>query len=452
MSIAVIILAFLISAAVATTSGLAVAFMCAYIPCEIGFSTTPGIPIAFWPHIAVPHAAIYGLLLGSLLSGRKWPRIRPGLIDLVVLCVLLSMAASAGAQKDLHAFFNVFDNQLMDLFLPYLLARLSFSDERARSAGLRVLIICIFILSFFGFIETRLNPYLVSHFLKDMGLWVGLNSMVYHRFGFMRAMLAFGHPIDLGNVALMWIGIVPILALTSEIGMRKWYVQLAWVCTFFLLVIAISFTAYFGLLALTGMYLGLKYIRPLRYHLALIAMIGIAGVAIYTSVVLSKKLPDRPPSNDIFAGSLWIRQVIVHRGWAMAKTAGWFGYGQSLDLKVLGLDSVDNSYILMILNYGWLTLSLFLLIPIVLGIRTSRALRRAGNEMEAHPLIIAAATMTGIMISMYTVYFGFVYANIFMLLVAFSATLAEFFLVPRAALAAEPGWEGPAEVGISGVA
>ncbi|HEY1683561.1 MAG TPA: hypothetical protein VGG19_02265 [Tepidisphaeraceae bacterium] len=443
MSLIVIFLAFLTGGLIAAMSGLEIGFVCVYFPCQLLFSAVDQIPIAYWPHISPPHAAIYGVLVGSLLSGRRFPRIRLGLLDAVMVLFPIAVATSTAVTSDLHFAANRFDTQLMEWLAPYFLARLAFTSEKARAICVQLLCYSLLGLAVFGLIEFRFIPYFISRHLQGWGLWEGANGLVYHRFGFMRAMLAFGHPIDLGNVMLMFIGMIPVLALTSEIGMSKWYVKAGWACAFFLLVTAISFTAYFGVVAIAAVYLFLKYVRFSRRMLMPMALVGITVIAIYTSIVLSEKMPPRPPSSDIFAESLWIRELIVHRGWTMAKVAGWFGYGVSLSEDQLQLASVDNAYLLMVLTYGWVTLFVFLLIPIVLGSHLSRALKRAQNEFEARPLMIAAATITGIMIAMYTVWFGFVYANIYVVLLGFSATLADFFLAPRVAPQVEIGFDIP---------
>lgn len=449
MNYVIITLVFLIAATVAFVRDLPFAFMTIYLPAQLLVSSVPAIPIAFWAHISAPHAAIYGCFVGTALAGRRFPSLRLCLLDGVIVAFYFVVVFSAGYVETFHAALNVADNQLMEWVMPYFVARMGFQSEAARSAALRAIFPCLLFLGFFGFIETRLQPYYLSRTLQNFDLFSGVNDMVYHRFGFMRAQLTFGHPIDLGNVALILVGMVPLLAMTTKWGLRNRRVQVAWAISFFLLVISISFTGYFGLLAMLAMFAFLKSIKIARYHLAGMAVLIIGAVFIYSTIVLSQTMPPRPAPGDIFASSLWIRKLIIHRGWDMARGSGLLGFGKYIDTTELKLSSVDNAYLLMVLTRGWLTLGIFLLIPVTLGLRVSHAMRSAASQAEVNVLLLAAATVTGIMIAMYTVWFGFVYANLFLVLIGFCATLAEFFITaPAVQMPIEPEseWLGLAEL------
>lgn len=427
MTYVVIAIIFFLALAITLRGGLAMGFIWVYIPVQLLLPAVPPIPLPGWPDVGSPAAAMYGIILGAVLAGRKLPAIRWNFLDTLVLAVAGAIMFSAGLTEHAYTAISMFGDRAIEWILPYFLARIAFHSESARAKGLRGIAICLGIMACFGVIETRLWPYYLSRQLQTLNLFDGVNTMVYLRFGFFRAQLSFQHPIDLGNVALLLLGIIPLLALTTEIGMKKLYVRLAWAAALFLLVISISFTAYFGLAMMVAVFLVLRYCRWIRPYLVAMVVLGIGAAVAYTGYVVAQKLPPRPPANDIFACSLWIRKEIVHRAWNMGQHAGLFGYGRMINTNELGLSSVDNAYLLMLLERGWVTLALFLMIPIVVAAQTSRALRRAADESQALPLIIAMATIGGIMTAMYTAWFGDVYSNFFVVMLGFTATLVEFF-------------------------
>src|SRR5204863_7053065 len=126
---------------------------------------------------------------------------------------------------------------------------------------------------------------------------------------------------------------------------------------------------------------------------------------------------------EAMENSMYIRAKIVQNSWPFAQTAGALGYGNKIRKSQLDLDSVDNPYMLFIMRRGWVFLCLFLVIPVVVAIRSSIAFARAHLFAQRFPLIVAVAAVFGTMIAMYTVWFGFVYAILWMMMLAISQSM-----------------------------
>jgi hypothetical protein len=441
MTYAVVVLAFLAGLLVTGQRGLAAGFAWVYVPVLLFLSGTAPIDLPSWPDVGPVHAVLYGILFGSMMNGGRLPTFRWAPVDTLIIGVAACYVISGMFTEELYTGVSLIGEKALEWVIPYFVARMTFQSEQGRADTLKVLVACLVVLAFFALVEFRLWPYWLSRHMQDMGLWTGANELAYHRFGFFRAQTTFQHPIDLGNVGLLLTGMVPLLASTTRYGLRSNYVRVGWACAAILLVTSISFTAYLGLsVAVTAFVVTYKMRWPRTLIMPLVVL-GIMTAIGYTAYVVTRDLGPRPADTDLFAASLWIRKLIVQRAWGLCSTAGLFGWGKIIDMRELKLSSVDNAYLLMTMTRGWLTVGLFLLIPVALARRVGQSFRRAYGARQVLPLSIAIASICGVMAAMYTVWFGFVYANIFFVMVAFTATLTEFYLTQPAPVAApEPAF------------
>ena len=126
--------------------------------------------------------------------------------------------------------------------------------------------------------------------------------------------------------------------------------------------------------------------------------------------------------------SYQIRALIMQNAWETAASAGWFGYADTLKRSQINFSSVDNSYLLFVLRRGFGYLVLFLLIPVVLTLRAGKAFGRALLPQQRFPLAVAIAVVLGTMASMYTVWFGFVYAVLWMMTLALANSMMDVLI------------------------
>ena len=136
------------------------------------------------------------------------------------------------------------------------------------------------------------------------------------------------------------------------------------------------------------------------------------------------------------ADSANVRQFIVQSAWPYASTAGFFGYGRTVGARDMGLESVDNGYLLFIVRNGWLYFAAFVLLLFALALFGGRAVFRVGAGRARMPVAAGVAGLLGIMLGMYTVWFGFVYARLFVILMGLTVSMCQEVMT-RTAPAAE---------------
>jgi hypothetical protein len=409
--------------------GAAFAFVWIYLPVLLLMSHVAAIPVPGLPDITSPFGALYGIGAGMFLRGQWLPNIRWNLVDAVVLSIAACKVISSGTTEQLWTAVSSSGEQVLDWVFPYVLARMMFQSEKLRADALKVIIACMLVIAFFALIEARLWPYLYSRNLQAMGLFDDPSVEVLRRYGLFRAEVSFRHPIDLGNVSVLILGMIVMLAVVTPVGLNNIYVKAGIAASLISLVAAISFTAYLGIAAAAGVFLLLRYFRSARVMLRMGVILVIVGGCLATMWLLDRPLGDHPKdSATALEGSLWIRTLIVQNSWKLASTAGLFGWGKVLKSSDLNLESVDNAYILIVLWSGWVSLGFWVLLPVVLGKRVSRALRQASTPRQVMPLAVGVAAVLGTMVGMYTVWFGYVYANLFVIMIGFTTTLADMFL------------------------
>ena len=149
---------------------------------------------------------------------------------------------------------------------------------------------------------------------------------------------------------------------------------------------------------------------------------GFAFTQHLITVDLSKVV--RPTMTDSAVdGSYYMRTVIVQNAWEGAgKDAGFFGFSDQMDSRrSLGLESVDNSYMLFLIRRGWVHLRL------ALGVGgawvAAQMLRNARGHAARTPPAALAASLIGTYAAMYTVWFGFVYAELWTATLAIAVTM-----------------------------
>ena len=79
---------------------------------------------------------------------------------------------------------------------------------------------------------------------------------------------------------------------------------------------------------------------------------------------------------------------------------------------------------------GWVALLLWLALPIYLAVLASRGVRRARSRWQAQLIPAGFSAVVGTMIAMYTVWFGFVYAQLFMIVLALTVNATQAALHP----------------------
>ncbi len=432
MNIALLGLIFLAALVATLTRGPAVAFAVVYLPTLLLFNLVVPFSLSGLTDATADVAAVYGILLGLLPHlGERLP-FKLILLDWVLIAMGASQIVTSITTAVFYTGVSTGSSVLVTMLVPYFLARAMIASPEARRLALEAVIAVAVFLGIIALIEARLWPYFFSRLMIATGLAGPSGDFVYHRYGFMRARATFVHPIDFGNVAVELIGMTLFLAATTASGTRRFGVKLAVGALAACVLASISFTAFVGLAALLAVFLLIRHSPLVRRHLGAVAILGILGGVAMTTYLLGVDVNfDR--GAGIGESSLMNRAMIVQRGLQVGLDAGPFGRGANITRDELQLESVDNSYLLALIRNGWVYLALMLAIPVVIGAGASRALCSPRGRAAPFPLAILVASVFGTMAGMYTVWFGFTYAILFMVLLGLTNGTIQLYLAGAAA-------------------
>jgi hypothetical protein len=380
---------------------------------------------------------VYGILLGGLLGGGRL-RLRPVAVDYLFGLLLFAHVASAVATEHLYTGVSIFGSLLLQIVAPYFIARQALRDRATQRRVLRVLIFAVLVIAPFALVELRFFPNLYRRLMFMVRITEMPYEFAFYRFGLFRAVSSFQHPIDLGNSAGLLLAGIAILAVRSGVGLRDTWVRIGLAAALVSALAAMSFTTYFGLAA-AGLLLLTLYRVPVsrRLLVPLVAVLIVLGFA-YASYLAGAPLAEAPAGDSALAGSRWMRQLIIKRAWQYATTAGPLGWGGAVD--VADLESVDNAYLVIAIQRGWLALALWLALPVCLASLSARALLRERTRSGTNAILLGFSAAIGTMVAMFTVWFGFVYASLFVIILGVTVDAAQRSLAVRRSRsrAAEP--------------
>jgi hypothetical protein len=437
ISILTVILVFGVALVVALIWGTRWAYVAVFLPTLLLLNQVPEIDIQHAP-VTAPYAPMYAILLALPFRGESL-RFKLCTTDVIVLLVMLSGAITGWTTEFMETGINALRNDVLRLAMPYFLARIVFQDWRARRQTLWVLVGLVLFISFFAAVEFRMIPYWYLHLLHDrLGMGNIIHDMAYNRYGFFRVSGTVDHPIYFGNMFVVILGMLAVLAWTSGVSLRNRWVALSMLASVCCVVVSISYTPYMGIIA-GGLALAALMGMPRTRRLLLPGTLAIIALLFsYTYVMAKAPLVDRADKaagNGIEA-SLETRQLIIREGWAKSVEAGPFGFGLRADFSSdtdFDLASVDNSYLQFTMTRGWVYTLLWVLIGVSFAARATVAFKHLSDPSQAFPLAVASATVLGLMVSMYTVWAGALYTVLWFMMLGLSNTLIDQVMAASAA-------------------
>jgi hypothetical protein len=407
--------------------GVGWAYVCVYLPSLIMLNQLPEIAIPHAP-LAAQFAPLYAILIVIPFRGESM-RFKICSIDIIIFLLLISASITAWSTEIFESGFNTLRTDFLGMTFPYLLARICFKDWKIRRGALYMMIGLLAVISVCALIEFRLYPYFYLHILQNMGMGNKIQAMAYERYGFHRVAGPVEHPIYFGNMCVVFLGMVAVFARTSGTSLKNPWVALALFAAFGCVITSISFTPYIGTIAGTGFLLTLVYIPAARRILLPLTLLVVIGLAGFTYRVATQPLGDKPDGE--LPGSLWTRKMIIVESFKKAQTAGPFGLGIRPDFgddEDFDLKSVDNSYMQFALTRGWVYTSLWVSISIFFSWRMTKAFLAVNHPSQVFPLAASTATVLGLMVSMYTVWAGALYAVVWVIMLGLSNTLIDSVL------------------------
>lgn len=445
---------FLVAAGLTLVRGPGTAFALVYLPGLLLLSEADPVSLPMFPDATPPYAALYGILFASLSRGvrrvrshREWwfPRrvvesvaeagrqggFQPTWTDLIVLLILTAYVLTALTTGSLRSGMNAFATTSLDLVYPYFLARFLLERPRTQRQMVLVLIGSSLVILAFALIEFRLWPGYFYGLLSAFDLGHPDPGGALGRFGYFRAMVSFGHPIDLAISGALIAVTIRMLALRCAPPVPRRWVQAGLGAAIVSSLTGVSFTAFTGIASALVFYWAVGRIRLARRLVVPgVALIILSGF-LYTWNQARQPLPERPKDGgSSLELSTWSRNFVIHQVWEAATSSGPFGWGERL-AENYEFESVDNAYLVFALLHGSVGLGLWLALPFCVMRVGLRALRGARTRRRHHVTLLGMATVLGTMVAMFTVWAGFVYATLFMIVIALTLNVAQAREAPR---------------------
>ena len=401
------------------------------IPTLLLFYNVAAIGVSGLPDVGTLSAISYGVMLA--LACRGWERpFDFHWFDFLYLSLVVQKVVAGMAVEQIYTGVSTFGQQFLDVVVPYFMARAAFHSPHYRLRAAMVVAGLAVPMAMLALIEMRLYPLFVSRTLKGFGLsevaWVA----VQQRFGLFRAQVTFSHPIDLGNGGALLLCVLTVLATTSGRRLTTPWVAAGVAAGFTMIMASMSFTSYICVSAIGGLYLLIRFVPLGSYLLVPIVLTAIVGYSGLTMHFVETPL-DRPSWEDVESGEVgategpyFIRHLIVKRTWPAVATAGLFGHGQVTNpQRDFGLESIDNAYMLFALDDGWLYLVLFLAMAVGVCLMTSWAAAKIPYGPARTPMAAGAGGIVGTILGLYTVFFGFVFAQLFLVLIGLTVSMVQ---------------------------
>ncbi|MGF1635107.1 MAG: hypothetical protein ACFCVE_14745 [Phycisphaerae bacterium] len=418
------------------TRGAAHTFVVLYLPVLLLVSYLPKVNLPFMPDASSHMAVGYGILFAWLLMGGENKGFTWHPIDTMIIVLAASTVITKIATEQIYTGVSEAGQQFFTFFLPYYLARMTFAHPASRPKAMKAIAVCASFICFFAVIEARLWPFFLSRQLKALGLSEVHNTMAMGRWGFFRAQTLFPHPIDQGNSGVLLGALLIVLAYTAGRNWRDKTFLFGITACCILVFTSLSFTSFLAAIVAVAAFAVLAAAR-FTYMLLVpgIVLAILIGISFTTMLINVDPGPRPGPDTPALEASLWMRTVIVQNAWGVAEDAGLFGFGNLISKDQLNLDSVDNSYLLFLMTRGWVFIVLILTLPVMLAWSGARALARARQASERIPLAAGLAGVYGTFAAMYTVWFGFVYSLLTMILLGLTVSMIQVLLGNQAAVA-----------------
>ncbi len=443
LSILTICCIFVAAFIVAVLRGIGWAFVTVYIPSLILLNQLPQINIPHAP-LKAEWAPLYAIILALPFRGESL-RLRLCSVDIIFILLLISAIITGWTTEVFETGINTLRTDSLILIIPYFLARIVFKDWRMRRAALHVLIGVLAIVSLFALVEFRFSPYFYLHTLQSLGMGNKILAMAYERYGLFRVAGPVEHPIYFGNMCVVLVGMIAVLARTGGYSLKNGWVITALFAAFSCIITSISFTPYVGTISGIIFFSTLVFI-PIARKLVLPLTLVVMGLLMgYTWHAITTPLGEKPTTD--LGGSQYTRKMIMQQCWAKATVPGTgpFGYGLRADLydadageASFDLKSVDNTYMQFLLTHGYVYVSLWISIAVFFSFRMTRAFNAVRHPSQVFPLAVCTATCLALMVSMYTVWAGAIYTVLWAVMLGLSNTLIDSVLDAKRLAEATP--------------
>lgn len=372
-------------------------------------------------------AAIVAIALVCLLrGGGRW---RASLTDVLVLGYAAMMIGSELLNKDAAEAQNLAFEVAATVVLPYALTKFLIEPNRLRVAAAKRIVQLVAAVSLLSLWEFRMGrpvfKVLLAPLFPGQGNWPDT-----FRYGFTRVAGPYGHAILAGIVFATVYRLAKWLEWTGEWAKRMpglpWRVSRARVGAALIAagsIMTLCRGPWIG--AFAGMVVLLigrarHRRRVLTAVLVLAIGIGVPAALAFQAYVSVGRAGALTPEQETAA----YRSELVEKYTAVALERAVWGWGRAGWPKVPGMDSTDNSYLLLALNHGVVALGLFLAVVVVAFAHLARlGWRRPRRDPTGMLAFSLAGCLLGFVIALATVYHGEQTVQLFFLVVGWGEGL-----------------------------
>lgn len=355
-------------------------------------------------------AAIVAITVVLLVrGGARW---QVSLTDLLVIAYAASMTFSEYLNKDGAEARNLGFEVLAAVVLPYLLTKILIEPQGLRVAFAKRMVWLVAIVAVLSLWEFRMGrpvfKFLLAPLFPGQGNWPDT-----FRYGFTRVAGPYGHAILAGIIFAVVYRVAKWLEWTGE-----WTERVAWLPRrptrarlLTLTIVAGSVMtlcrgpwigAFAGMLVL---FIGrARHRRRLvSWLLAAVLLVGVPGAIAFKSYVSVGREGALTPEQETAA----YRAELVEKYTAIAMEHAWWGWGRAGWPKVPGMDSTDNSYLLLALNHGLVSLGCFAAILVASVVRLAiYGARRPRDDPSGLLAFTLLGCYAAFFIALATVYHG----------------------------------------------
>ncbi len=296
---------------------------------------------------------------------------------------------------------------ITDIFLPYFVISRSLKDLQGFRDALLSLVTATMILALIGTFEVTRHWLLYQPVIGALALEGGMLAYL-ERSDVLRAIAAAGHPIALGYMMVVAIGLY--LSLNQSIK-SKLHRRLGLVLLVAGLIAPLSRGPWLGAVALIIVFIitGPYAIRRLA-KLAFAAMVTLSLLAVLPG---GKKVINLIPFiGETEASNITYRQRLIETSWTVIKNNPWFGsvnYKETPEMESMrqgqGIIDIVNTYIGIALESGLVGLFLFSCFFLLIVFDIFSSLRRIPDKKSDEHLLGRSllATLIAILVIIFTV-------------------------------------------------
>ena len=413
------------------------AFLWIYLPSLI---LLPNGYAARLPHLPPLSAAQAALIpIGAVALFRMVRKGLPSFMDLLVFAFIVGIGVSEVLRERItnDGLFVTADS-FLSIFVAYAVGRTIIEPE-LRKQTVKQIVVLVLLLAPIGLVEWRLGQNIYGLIGRNIFQVTETHAAVQYRSGHGRMSGSF-NDAELAGVAIgmtlalnAWLVFLARkekrIAEKSPSRFSIGKIERFHLPGIVLLFCLLATQSRGPLLAMSAAWLVLQLSKFKKRKFALMAVILILGSGLYWGYVHYLKYTSIATSVEIadeMQGSAFYRRNMNERYAPIADAGGWLGWSQLSHPIIQGMASVDNEYLLVHISYGWLGLSIFLLIAFETNRRLIAQIWKRQSEENQVFAVSMLSAMAVFWLAIYTVYMGEQLPQFAFLLIGWSRSLQPY--------------------------